>query len=312
MAHFDQEVGEQHVSEALPSLLPTSEAAKMELLTNASRLREVCEEYYTCLAAGARRSIGLRIAGRIIANMHRELSLPVPDEKALNSAMMPCTSGGTFSLDRKSFVAFVEDMLVNCLQGIALGDDSHSSLHVDQDENKTEMQPCASMGSITLHASKLDGTSATFTIDDSQTTEILQQQVEESLGVPKVLQRLLLDTSLLEPGQPLFAQGVADGSTITVTRCKPQATLLRIRRVNLGDDIRTSCKQPEAVSGWPEDGYAALSIAAYSRKTTHIVPKRVQCSHAHQSIPKPDGLHCNHEQRRAPDVRIRHVNLGRL
>lgn len=312
MADFDQEVGEQHVSEALPSLLPTSAAARMELLTNASHLREVCEEYYTCLAAGARRSIGLRIAGRIIADIHRELSLAVPDEEALNRAMMPCTSGGTFSLDRESFVAFVENTLVNCLQGIALGDDSHSSLYADQDTNKTEMQPRASMGSITLHAFKLDGTSATFTIDDSQTTEILQQQIQENLGVPKILQRLLLDTSMLEPGQPLFAQGVVDGSTITVTRCKPQATLLRIRRVNLGDDIRTSCKQPETVSRWPEDGYAAPSMAPYSRKITHVVPKRVQCSRSHQSIPKPDGLHCKHERRHTPDVRIRRVNLGRL
>jgi hypothetical protein len=308
MADFDQEVGEQHVSEALPSLLPTSAPARMELLTNVNSLREVCEEYYTCLAAGAGSSIGLRVAGRVIAGIHRELSLRVPDEDDLYSAMMPYTSGGTFSLDRKSFVAFVENVLVHCLQGIALGDDSHSSLHVDQDANSTEMQPRAPVGAITVHAYKLDGTSATSTIDDSQTTEMLQQQVEEKLGVPKILQRLLLNTLVLEPGQPLFGQGVADGSTITVTRCKPQATLLRIRPVNLGDDVRSACKQPETVSRWPEDAYAALRLEPYSHKTTQLVPKPMQCTHSLQRIPKPDG---KHERRHAPDVRIRRVNLGR-
>jgi len=299
---------EEEAIEALPSLLPTSAEARDELLKDERSLRELCEEYHTRFA-GQRNVIGVRVAGRVVADIHRELCLPVPSDEALYSAMMQYNCGNAFTLGHEDFVAFVATVLCQCIRGMSLGEEDSSATEEDRNMDTVELQPPTSVGLITVHVHKLDGNSAAITISDSEVTETLHESVEAHLGVPKAHQRLLLGTSTLELTRPLFEQGVLEGASITVVRCKPQATLLRIRRVNLGD---TSVPCRRSVT---EEAAAAPHSLSFPTKFN---PRDMVRSHSAAKLaPKrtelgPLGLPpCKHDRHRTSDVRIRRVNLGR-
>lgn len=239
--------------------------------------------------------IGVRVAGRVVADIHRELGLPVPGDQALYEAMLPHVPKAAFALDRVGFLAFLESALSQCLEGKPLVDDAVSSATDNQQEADTDVMSHKPTGLISVTVRKMNGVSVDIIIDDSATTEGLSDSIEACLGVPKCTQRLLLDKELLTPGCPLFQQGVNQAAVVTLVSCKPQATLLRIRRVNIGDTsvpIKTGAEAKKESTlrrkgkkvGAPDDRNDSVDATSQSKVKRAVLP----------------------------DVRMRPVNLGRI
>jgi len=224
-------------TEMLPSLLPASPALRSELLQNDASLREVCMAYHARHAGSNRNAISVRVAGRVVADIHRELGLAVPTEETLYRSMMPYTNSSEFTLAHPDFVGFLEDVLRDCISGTALRCADHDAAAPTRPLTSLSHDSCNKPGSaITVSVNRLDGQSTILKVDDSETAEVLHAQVEQALGIATCRQRLLLDTSPLEASRTLRDQGVSDGAVITVVSSKPpQAMLLRIRRVNIGN-----------------------------------------------------------------------------
>jgi hypothetical protein len=304
----------------LPSLLPTSAEARANLLEDESSLKQLCEEYYMRFVGSQRGTIGVRVAGRVVADIHRELCLPVPCEEALYGAMMQHACEA-FTLDRGGFVAFIETVLHQCIAGVPLGVEGAAtspSKHLDADMEAS--RPPTPVGTITVCVNKLDGTSADITVNNVENIDTLQESVQEELGVPKALQRLICGNSILDSKRPLFEQGVSDGEEITVIHCKPQATLLRIRRCNIGDTsvpCKTPpgpCTKPSAAAVPKFDLVAPKTECAFSKdelskqiEAVHLPAQSEKKLAAKPPLRSQSGKHC-----RPPSTfRIRRCNLGR-
>jgi len=258
-------------------------------------LRQLCEDFFT-RHAGCRRGIGVRVAGRIVADLHRELCLPIPSEEALYRAMILHSCGNAFRLGHKDFVALIERVLVFCLRGEALEEELP---YEEQDEDPVQSEPPISVGLITIHIHTVDGVSSVIKISDLETTDGLQDSVQAHFAVPQALQRLFLGTRELERSRPLFEQGVSEGAAITVVRCKPQATLLRIRRVHLGDTsvpIKNACRH----------------VPQSQLETKTVTQRMPRSDSATQIAPKHIELACRIDRQPVADVRIRRANLGRI
>jgi len=329
LGEFDLDFVDEDITDAFPSLLPLSAAGRDVLLLDDDKLMHLCEEYYG-LVRGISGIIGFRVAGRVVAEIHRELSLPIPDEEVLFGAMMSHARVSTYDMDREGFVAFLDMVLRQCLQGDPLSGPSPAPACTDAADT-TDFE---SFGSITVHVHKLDGTDASVVVNDFEPVEKLQDLVQEHLGVPKVLQRLMHGSTVLEPRHPMFSQGVVNDSTIMVIRHKPQATLLRIRRVNLGDDVRASSK-PTAFNLVPAFT-PAVDMLAFNRheaaSSTATAPHPDRHQSQRYSLPnltavsmkaalissdpfgKPNSTHDAELllRKAVPDVRIRRCNLGRV
>lgn len=286
---------EEDVDDVAPSLLPTSSAARKELLRDEGGLRQLCEEYFS-RHAGCRSAIGVRVAGRIIADLYRELCLPIPSEEALYRAMTLHSCGNAFRLEHTDFVALMERVLVHCIRGEALEEELPCA---EQNTDPVQSEPPISVGLIHVHMHRVDGASSMIQISDLETTDALQDSVQVHLAVPQALQRLLLGTRALEPCRPLFEQGVSEGAAITVVRCKPQATLLRIRRVNLGDTSVPIKKAHQHIPQSQLEKTVATERAPRNHLATNIVPMHSE-------------LACRIDRQPVADVRIRRANLGRI
>merc|ERR1712118_130632 len=108
-------------------------------------------------------------------------------------------------------------------------------------------------------------------------------------------------------GRPLFEQGVCSGSSITVIRCKPQATLLRIRRVNLGSDVRTSCQQPDALESCStpkkiDSKPKSQAVGGGKLEKKHSKKRELRSHSSSRVLPKQDQVPgvCGRSSRRCP------------
>uniref|UniRef100_A0A6U9K4X3 Ubiquitin-like domain-containing protein n=1 Tax=Zooxanthella nutricula TaxID=1333877 RepID=A0A6U9K4X3_9DINO len=205
------------------------------------RLVGLCDGVFDSF--GGPRGIGVRQAAFAMADVLKRLGHEAPQEHVIYECIMVHLRGGAFALKRDEFHQFVDTAL-----------ERHFGKRAATPplRNCNEAPPA---GVIAVHVAKLDGTSATVRIDDSLLGRALQLEVEARLGVPVGRQRLVLGAGLVDPDIPLHRQGVASGAFVTVVVGQPpQATLLRIRRVDLG--CTTDPKAPRARSSSRSGGGA--------------------------------------------------------
>lgn len=245
--------------------LPVSAREKQALLQDSARLRETCEAFVVALGLRVADRVSVRATGRVVAYIHKQFGLPVPRDDVLYSELMSSTSsGGTFAVNNEEFLNFVQDVLCQCLQDLPLTTKRPSSAPWPT------VAAAAPEGLITVTLQKLSGESIQVEVDDKETPLALGSEVQAAFGILDSCQRFVLGERPLDTRRLLFQQAVVSGSVINVVHAAPQATLLRIRRCNLGRSAGSegSCApNEEAGNQEPSRADVAEATARKARKT---------------------------------------------
>lgn len=197
-----------------------------ESLEDGTNLEDVCNEIYrSCKNTDG--NVELRVAGRVISDLHRQLRLSGPCDAELCQTFMPYTSGVNTALSQNDFLTLLAEVYSKTSR-----DSSSVATKNEEDSATEELQP---QGEITVHVYSMSGASTSVSVDDGDVVKALQAVIEEKLGIPVSSQQLVLGSRMLAKDKEMYLQGVKDNSTLTLVRTKPQATILRIRKANLGD-----------------------------------------------------------------------------
>jgi hypothetical protein len=239
---------------------------------------------------------------------------------------MSYTRGST-ALCQQDFLASLKEVLDtmsrdrSCHTESASLDDTScdtESANLDDDAATVELQP---KGEITVHVFSMGGSCASLHVDDRHLGKVLQNAIEEKLKIPVCSQKLVLGSSVLTKDKALYLQGVEDNATITIVRAKPQATILRIRKANLGDtslwkDLRNPTLEPGIRS---PDVLPDASETQLGRSRSLSCPRRTaknqySATGCVDQLPWKSsllGMSGKKMREPLPDVKIRRCKLGR-
>jgi hypothetical protein len=247
--------------------------------------------------------------------MHRQLSMRHPSDAELCRILMSYTRGST-ALCQQDFLTLLKDVLGKISRDTTC--DTESANLDDEDATTVELQP---NGEITVHVFSMGGSSASLHVDDRDLGEVLQRAIEEELKIPVCSQQLVLGSSVLKKDKELYLQGVEDNATITIVRAKPQATILRIRKTNLGDtNLWKNLRNPlepgiKACDSFPDaletqlGRSHSLPSSKRSAKNPYSATGCVDQLPWKSTLP---GLSGKKPRKPLPDVKIRRCKLGRV
>jgi hypothetical protein len=289
-----------------------------ESLEDGTNLEDVCNEIYRrCKNTDG--NVELRVAGRVISDLHRQLRLSGPSDAELCQTFMPYTSGANTALSQNDFLTLLAEVYSKTSR-----DSSFVATKNEEDSATEELQP---QGEITVHVYSMNGASASLTVDDDDVVKALQAAIEEKLSIPISSQQLVLGSRMLAKDKKMYLQGVKDNSTLTLVRTKPQATILRIRKANLGDTsipqrasskVHRSMKSEITSLDRADDAARSYAFQGHCVAPTGICePNKNRCGEAGFVDQLPwkaimYGERIKQHREPLPDVKIRRCKLGKL